>query len=356
MPVSKFAFQDGSIRRPIACLAYVAIAIRLSAKKLEIRMDNGPENLIFDTGETSFLLRYRVCQIGTARNRMIATLQEVALNPMSTLLLPPRPLANCLFAAIFRDTRGADLGDAERLNHFPASPLYSITCVIEGDLRIVEQVRGIEMARVTPLMPRLWVTPPQETPVTSWSPGPILAISLGIYPDAWAKLAAQYGEQHIAGMFEHAFGEADCSHARKACWAQFCGTLAPLWHAVRGDSDFPERNRVARLADWSRELLVRAAMAGPGRSLRSIERRLKRWSGQTRQSLDFYAAFESLHQLSVQTEETPLAALASEAGYADQSHMGRAIRRATGFSPAQLNRRIESEEAFWCYRLLGERF
>ena len=48
--------------------------------------------------------------------------------------------------------------------------------------------------------------------------------------------------------------------------------------------------------------------------------------------------------------------LAGDAGYSDQSHMGRAVRRATGFSPARLNRMIESEESFWCYRLLGQRF
>ncbi len=52
----------------------------------------------------------------------------------------------------------------------------------------------------------------------------------------------------------------------------------------------------------------------------------------------------------------PLSEIAIDAGYADQSHMGRAVRRATGFSPARLNRAIENEEAFWCYRLFGERF
>jgi hypothetical protein len=36
--------------------------------------------------------------------------------------------------------------------------------------------------------------------------------------------------------------------------------------------------------------------------------------------------------------------------------MGRAVKRATGFSPGQINRLIATEEPFWCYRLLGERF
>ena len=60
--------------------------------------------------------------------------------------------------------------------------------------------------------------------------------------------------------------------------------------------------------------------------------------------------------LAVHNADTDLASLATDAGYSDQSHMGRAVRGATGFSPAQLNRHIETEEAFWCYRLIGERF
>ena len=103
-------------------------------------------------------------------------------------------------------------------------------------------------------------------------------------------------------------------------------------------------------------LVARAAQAGPGRGIRSVERRLKRWSGQTRRSLNFYAAIDDLHRIVTQANDKPLSAIALEAGYADQSHMGRAVRRATGFSPVQLNRFIESEESFWFYRLAGERF
>lgn len=90
--------------------------------------------------------------------------------------------------------------------------------------------------------------------------------------------------------------------------------------------------------------------------MRAIERRLKRWSSQSRQSLKFYSDIENLHMLSVNNADAKLAGLASDAGYSDQSHMGRAVQRATGFSPAHLNQLIKTQEAFWCYRLLGERF
>ena len=139
-------------------------------------------------------------------------------------------------------------------------------------------------------------------------------------------------------------------------WQRFCETLLPVWRASHPGSILPAWTGTTRLVDWSRALVTRAAVAGPGRSVRALERRLKRWSGQTQRSLQFYASFERLHQLSTEAKGIPLAGLALEAGYSDQSHMGRAVRRATGFSPSELNRLIENEEPFWCYRLLGERF
>ena len=97
-------------------------------------------------------------------------------------------------------------------------------------------------------------------------------------------------------------------------------------------------------------------MSSAGQSLRSYERRLKRSSGHTQRALMFYANVENLHKVARENADQPLSDIALAAGYSDQSHMGRALRRATGFSPAQLNHAIETEEAFWCYRLLGERF
>jgi hypothetical protein len=139
-------------------------------------------------------------------------------------------------------------------------------------------------------------------------------------------------------------------------WADFTKALIPLWEEARATQGLAGWSGSLRLNDWSRSILARAALAGPGRSLRAFERRLKRWTQQSKQSLKFYSDIENLHQLSTEKSNTTLAEMAFDAGYADQSHMGRAVRRATGFSPAQLNRRIEKDEAFWCYRLLGERF
>lgn len=265
----------------------------------------------------------------------------------SYLLSPPSDLAACLFAAVVRDTRGTDLSDLDRYNFFPASPLVSVTYLVEGEIRMSPDGGGVEAARLAKPLLRTSVIPPQPMPTVSWCAGPVLAITLGVYPDAWRKLAVSVD---LAGSLATAFGGGE---DLEAGWSRFCASLSPVWDAARDGASFPGLGG-PRLSDWARGVVARAAMSGPGRGVRSLERRLKRWSGQTRGALSFYAAIEDLHRLSTEGKDRPLAELALEAGYADQSHMGRAVRRATGFSPAQLNQSIRTKEAFWYYRLAGE--
>jgi len=268
----------------------------------------------------------------------------------SKLLLPPPALSGCVFAAIVRDTRGIELTAQDRLNFFPASPLVSVTYVAVGDIRLLPPGGSVDAAQTIQPQPRVFVVAPNEQPTVSWSEGPVLAISLGIYPDAWAQLQ---GNCDLPELLQRAFAACDDVEAG---WVSFCSGLTPIWHDTRDTSAFQAGVRTPQIADWARALIAKAALSGTGRSIRSLERRLKRWSGLTQQTLAFYAAFENLHHHWVHAKDASLAELATAAGYADQSHMGRAVRRATGFSPARLNHLIQTEEAFWCYRLLSERF
>ena len=45
--------------------------------------------------------------------------------------------------------------------------------------------------------------------------------------------------------------------------------------------------------------------------------------------------------------------LADLTGFSDQSHLCRQTRRVTGFTPAELRRRLAEDEGFWIYRLWG---
>jgi AraC-like DNA-binding protein len=128
--------------------------------------------------------------------------------------------------------------------------------------------------------------------------------------------------------------------------------LADWWQATRPPSPLGSH----LLDDWFPGLLMRAANSGPGRSARQIERRIKQWTGQPLRELRGITRSEkAFFQTVMAQEQGPLnwAALASETGYTDQSHLCRQTRRMTGFAPEELRRRIMEDESFWPYRLWG---
>ncbi|MFK7752700.1 MAG: helix-turn-helix domain-containing protein [Sedimentitalea sp.] len=271
------------------------------------------------------------------------------MRPVSTLLRPGAALGGCLLAGIFRDTRGANLSEADRVNHFPASPMVSVTLTLAGTLRALPTPTDWHAVKAAPQLARLSVMGPQNTPISSWSDGDMAALTVGMYFDAWVQLGGDAAYDHVPDPIAQAFAAFEAAPDSDAGWRAFCAQIATVWAPHR-------RSPAASVQDWARKMAAGAALSGTGRSLRAFERRLKRLSGQSKRTLDFYGAFENLHRVSRENAQTPLAAIAHEAGFADQSHMGRMVRRATGFSPAQLNRAIDTQEPFWCYRLLGERF
>ena len=271
--------------------------------------------------------------------------------PISKLLLPPDALAACLFAGIYRDTRGVPLSDADRINHFPASPLVSVSYVIHGALRDISAVKRPPGMTMGTAFPRCFAMGPSDAPVSSWSPQEVTAITIGIYHDAWLRIGGDPDFQAVPGWIETALARFGTAPEPRQGWESLCAAFEQIWRDARPAG----WRKLGGIADWAQAATTRAALSGAGRSLRSIERRLKQTSGQNQRALNFYAAFENLHHTVQRHPESTLAEIALEAGYSDQSHMGRAVRRATGFSPARLNKAIQTDEAFWCYRLLGER-
>lgn len=278
----------------------------------------------------------------------------------AALLLPEIALSECLFGAIVRDTRGLKLSDDERINYFPASPLVTVTWVIKGNTQIDTDGNSIERAKVSEPLPEITVSGPRSGPFVSWNPGPVFAISIGFFPDAWMRLTGLEPTKLLdKTLAEIPIQISNLLHPQPSStaeemWEDFQSTLSPQWANARPSQHSTQLR--GRLSDWSRALIVRSVMSGPGKTARAIQRRLKRWSGQSRRSLEFFAQIEEMHRLAVEQDAPNSAELALDAGFSDQSHMGRALRKATGFSPVRLNERVQSEEAFWCYRLLGERF
>jgi AraC-like DNA-binding protein len=274
------------------------------------------------------------------------------LKPFSKFHSAPTSLAGCLFGGIHRDTRFACLGEKDRVNHFPASPLVTITLVFEGQLHLIPSGKSIAAAASSPALPPVFLTGPSDAPISSWSPGPLLALSIGIFHDAWIALGGTQPYESLPPGISDAIGDALDSGAPDLAWHAICAALKGIWPSCRPGTN----SAIQGISDWARAITVRASMSSAGKSIRSYERKLRRLSGQNARNLQFYSAIDGLHKIARHDGSAAPAQLALDAGYADQSHMGRAIKRATGFSPVALNRAIDRDEAFWSYRLLGERF
>jgi AraC-like DNA-binding protein len=279
------------------------------------------------------------------------------------LLLPRLNMAGLYYCAVVRDTRKKPMREEERFNFFPASPFCSVSWVFEGPCYHLGDVKGSANADGAMLLPELMFSGPHTRPGVSWSPGSLFAMTIGFYPESWQALTgrdlngvvdrilplqkAVSGE--LLGLFQAVFQGGSC-HER--LW-RLEDALSPHWR---------QKRRVGGAApcwfkDWVMALSSRAAMSGTGKSLRQVQRRVRSWTGQTQQALDVHARVESAFALSRLSQgKLDYARIAVEAGFADQSHMGREVRRRTGFSPAQINRLIDTDERFWLYRLLGERF
>ena len=272
------------------------------------------------------------------------------------LLLPPPRLAGCIALAVVRDTRDLVLSEQDRLNFFPASPLVTLTCVLKGQLHVAHDLCDLETLRAVSPMQAVFALPPQSAPLVSWSPGSVVALTIGIFPDAWSLLGGAFEPFKQPACIAHAKSVIADAPTSEAGWQGFCDVVDAKWSEVQESRQGPMWAGGNLLADWVRQLTLRSALSGPGRSIRALERRMRRMSGQSRQTLEFFARLDHLHGLTVRNPDTSAAQIAYDGGYSDQSHMGRSVKRATGFSPVQLNKCIELEEAFWCYRLLGERY
>ena len=278
--------------------------------------------------------------------------------------LPRLSLASCLRGMMTRDTRHAALTPWQNFNYFPATPLCSLSWWIHGRGECVlgpfpERPATLDDPRA-PIDARVVLSGPFNRPSATWNDGPMQGVMLMFMPDALQLMTGFDPATHLNRI-------SDVRERLPPDWCAFCDAvlaepddaarmrriedfLEPRWAAVR------PRQALAghRYHDWAQGLALRAAQTSAGSSLRQFERRIKLWAGQPMRELQGVSKLERAFFDAVAAEEAgqlDLAALAADTGYADQAHFTRATRRMTGFTPADLNRRIYGEEPFWAYRL-----
>jgi len=270
------------------------------------------------------------------------------------LTFPLASLAGCIYVAVERDTRGLELSATQRINMYPATPLSSLSWILEGQLHMVGA--GVDTAPVQlhQSVPVFAFSGPSRLPTASWSPGPVHALTVSFYPDALAKLWGVRLHNYVDTILpaeEVLPLEAITALTKVGSSDDPLETLQtilqPLWKDVQ-----PHPGR-AGIQDWLKGLTRQLANGLTGIGTRQRQRHVKRLTGQSQRELELYARVERAFAYAGHND-TDLASIAASTGYSDQSHLGREVKRVSGLSALRLREGILREEAFWLYRLLDK--
>jgi AraC-like DNA-binding protein len=298
-----------------------------------------------------------------AYTRRMNTLPQLSA-ASNRLWTPTASLSACVRAVMLRDARGVDLTPAQRLSYFPATPMCTISWWFGGH---AERVGGPFPRREasaqdprTALAGNLVLGGPFNEPSVTYSTGPVHGMMLMLMPDALHLLTGIEAAALVNRLVNarnllppewRTWAESMFSLADDAARCEAIETfLAPRWQAVRPAPATME----ARYGDWARHLATRAALSAPGRSLRQVERLVKRWAGQPMRELQGVSKLErasSCLSAAMRAKNARWTDVAADSGYSDQAHLTRATRRMTGFPPGELRRRIRDDESFWAYRI-----
>ena len=282
---------------------------------------------------------------------------------LAQLHLPHASLSGLIFMAVERNTLGHCFNDKQRFNYYPASPFPTISWIFEGQLHMVQNGDATR-PQLDPSLPNIIFAGPHDQPSASWSPSSVHALTVSFYPE---KLSQLFDISMTSYMNQVCPLEAVAPDS----WLMIARNLINSMHNRACNDAFAQlqenllnelvhSNQLKAIQQptihhWLRNVLTQTALSPSGQSMRQTQRRIKQWTGQNRKELQLYERTERIfEQFSKTPDPINWPALSFESGCADQSHMGRQVRRVTGHSPQKLQQLILSEEGFWLYRLLEQ--
>ncbi len=269
------------------------------------------------------------------------------------LWMAPASLQGALVALVARNTNGHALSDAQRLTHFPASPLVTISWFRDAQVGLVQD------ARWQPFGARIVVSGSASHPSVTWSPATgcgyiacfnagaaqaIFGLDLNAIQDRFVPV-----EQVIGAEFAPLWA-ALLTSDEASLLDVLAQHLAPRWQAAHGKTALRQLGR-----HWVERLAWQADQWRRVHSPRHVERRIKSFSGRSLREWQSLVKTEGIffaaRDLHLAGQRLDWAALAQEGGFSDQAHMSRTVKRITGFAPGEFAQRFADDESFWMYRL-----
>jgi hypothetical protein len=281
---------------------------------------------------------------------------------LDRLHLAPPALQGALVVLVSRDTAALGLSDAQRLSHFPASPLVTLSWYHGLEAGDIVQDAGSPCWR--PFGAPVVVSGSQSRPVVTWAPTtgrgymacftPDVAQALfgldpGAIQDRFAAAEKVLGPRWLA-MCDALLAARNDGEALAVLEAH----LAPRWAELEGRA--PSQPSLRQLGrHWVQRLAWQADQWRRTHSPRHVERRVKAFSGRSLRDWQALVKTEGLFFAARARHEAgrdfDWATLALDEGFADQAHMVRAAKRITGFAPGEFAQRFIEDESFWMYRL-----
>ncbi|MRV71552.1 helix-turn-helix domain-containing protein [Duganella sp. FT92W] len=282
--------------------------------------------------------------------------------PHERLYPAPPALQGVLAALVSRDTSRLALSSAQRLSHFPASPLITLSWYHGLEAGLVTD--GEQGAQWQPFGARVVMSGSQSRPLVSWAPTTgrgyiacfpadvaqaLFGVDLPALHDRFVP-ARDVLDAGWTPLFDALLGAPDDA----ATMAALEQHLLPRWRAVNGDvSPLASVRQLGR--HWVERLALKAHGWQRDVSPRHVERRIKSYSGRSLREWQALVRTESLFFAARDRYETGAAFdwadLAQQEGFSDQAHMSRVARQITGFPPGEFAQRFIGDESFWMYRL-----
>ena len=282
--------------------------------------------------------------------------------PASRLYLAPPALQGAIVAILCRDTRGFALTDAQRLTHFPASPMVSLSWFQGMDAGLVERTGGSPQWR--PFGASVVLSGSQSLPTVSWAPttgrGGMICfaadVALTLFDVDMATVADRFVDAHavLGAAWRPLLDALLHTHDDAAALTVLETHLVERWQALQGQATVMSSLRRAG-RHWVERLAWQAHEWRRTHSPRQVERRIKSFSGRSLREWQALVKTEGAYFAAMDRHAAGLpfdwARLAQDEGFADQAHFSRTAKRITGFSPGEFAERFVEDEAFWAYRL-----
>lgn len=260
-----------------------------------------------------------------------------------TTLAPPADASHAIVCAVWRTLDGPSSLPPVQAT-VPANVYACLNLMLRGSVRL-GRCDG-------PALPDLFLTGPFARPQQTFASGPLHSLSVVLHPwvlHAWFGLDARASVDRCldARTLPLLADPALMRLLRAAAadpnrWPDALHRLPPPGPACTAASALASAlEHSAGVADAARHL---------GVGVRQFERRFVQHHGLAPRQWSGIRRFEA-SLLALARDETPLAAIAAQTGYADQPHMTRNFRRAAAAAPGGARTALREETpGYWAFR------